>query len=67
MYLPIRLLLVVAVRALVPARERASVLAVVLALGCCLLGRVRSLAEWYRLRRPYHLCSHHYGFFQSMP
>ncbi|MCM3908061.1 hypothetical protein [Trueperella bernardiae] len=67
MYLPIRLLLVVAVRALVPARERASVLAVVLVLGCCFLGRVRSFVARWILSIPYHLCSHHYGFFQSMP
>ncbi|MDV6239410.1 hypothetical protein R3J22_07705 [Trueperella bernardiae] len=55
----IHFLLVVAVRGVVPARER--VLVPGLELGCCLLGRVRSLAEWYRP------CSHHYGFFQSMP
>ncbi|WIM07987.1 hypothetical protein QPC17_00110 [Trueperella bernardiae] len=54
-------------RALVPARERASVLAVVLVLGCCLLGRVRSFVARWILSIPYHLCSHHYGFFQSMP
>ena len=61
----IHFLLVVAVRALVPARERVLVPAVVL--GCCLLGRVRSFVARWILSIPYHLCSHHYGFFQSMP